>query len=392
MKILWVKSDFLHPTDRGGQIRTLGILKRLHQRHEIHYAALNIVQHPGDLSRTSEYCTKAYPIAHSAPMRESPAFWAQIVASLWAPLPHSVSRYRSKSMRNQIETLMRAEKFDSIVCDFLFSAPNLPDLSAAVLFQHNVEALIWKRQAGNAPTRLHKVFFEDQYRKMQRYEGEVCRTVKRVIAVSEEDARNMRSEYGAKRVAPIPTGVDIDYFAPPAAAASTADLIFVGSMDWIPNIYGVQWFVKEILPLIRKGRPGCSLVIAGRRPKPEVLRLAEKDSGIRITGTVNDIRPHLWTSGISVVPLKIGGGTRLKIYEAMAAGIPVVSTTVGAEGLDVRNGEDIHIADSPEDFAARCLELLNDNAASRRMANAAMEMVRSRYSWEIVSRKFEDLL
>jgi glycosyltransferase involved in cell wall biosynthesis len=139
-------------------------------------------------------------------------------------------------------------------------------------------------------------------------------------------------------------------------------------------------------------RPECSLVIAGRRPKPEVLRLAEKDSGIRITGTVDDIRPHLWTSGISVVPLKIGGGTRLKIFEAMAAGIPVVSTTIGAEGLDVRNGEDIHIADSPEGFAARCLELLNNSAVRCRMADAAMEMVRSRYSWEIVSRKFEDLL
>lgn len=227
---------------------------------------------------------------------------------------------------------------------------------------------------------------------MQRYEGEVCRAVKSVIAVSQEDANAMRSEYGARRVTAIPTGVDIDYFAPPEAAGPAADLVFVGSMDWLPNIYGVQWFVKEILPLIRKVRPACSLVIAGRRPKPEVLRLPEKDPGIRVTGTVEDIRPYLWTSGISVVPLKIGGGTRLKIYEAMAAGIPVVSTTIGAEGLDVRNGEDIHIADSPVDFAARCVELLNDTVAHRRMADTAMEMVRSRYSWEIVSRKFEDLL
>lgn len=154
MKILWVKSDFLHPTDRGGQIRTLGILKRLHQRHEIHYVALDIVQHPGDLTRTSEYCTKAYPIAHSAPTRESLAFWAQIGASFWTTLPHTVSRHRSNAMLHQIAALTRAQRFDSIVSDFLFPAPNLPDLGSAVLFQHNVEAVIWKgrrrmRQAGS---------------------------------------------------------------------------------------------------------------------------------------------------------------------------------------------------------------------------------------------------
>jgi glycosyltransferase involved in cell wall biosynthesis len=122
------------------------------------------------------------------------------------------------------------------------------------------------------------------------------------------------------------------------------------------------------------------------------LRLAEKDSRIRVTGTVNDIRPYLWESAVSIVPLRIGGGTRLKIYEAMAAKIPVVSTSIGAEGLDIRNGDDIHIAESPAEFAERCLALLDDPAARSRMADIAFSMVASRYSWEIVSRKFEELL
>jgi glycosyltransferase involved in cell wall biosynthesis len=392
MKILWVKSDFLHPTTKGGHIRTLETLKRLNRRHEIHYVALDLAEQPGGVERASEYCAKAYPIPHSVPARNTPGFWLQLGAGQFSRLPLAVSRYRSDPMKRQIEALTRREKFDSIVCDFLFPAPNMPDLGAAVLFQHNVEALIWKRQAVLAPSPLHRLYFRGQYNRMRRYEGEVCRAVKSVIAVSDADAEMMRSLYGAPRVAAVPTGVDLDYFAPPGEPAPAIDLVFVGSMDWMPNIDGIRWFADEILPIIRGARPDCSLTIAGRRPAPEVQRLAEKDPRIRVTGTVSDIRPYLWGSAVSIVPLRIGGGTRLKIYEAMAARIPVVSTTIGAEGLDIRNGEDIHIANSAAEFADRCLALLGDPAARTRMVNAAWEMLAARYSWEVVSRKFEELL
>jgi glycosyltransferase involved in cell wall biosynthesis len=391
MKILWVKSDFLHPTDRGGQIRTLETLKRLHRRHEIHYVALDLAQQPGGVERSSEYCTKTYPIPHSAPPKGTPAFWLQTCSGLFSPLPLVVQRYHSNRMRRQIETLMRTEKFDSIVCDFLVPAQNFPDLGSAVLFQHNVEALIWKRQAKNAPTLLHTAFFDGQYSRMHKYEGEVCRAVKSIIAVSDADAQTMRSLYGVSRIAWVPTGVDIEYFAPPGEPAPGADLVFVGAMDWLPNIDGIKWFVNHVLPLIRRRRPDCSLVIAGRRPMPDIRVLAE-NARIEVTGTLPDVRPCLWNSSVSIVPLRSGSGTRLKIYESMAAKVPVVSTTIGAEGLDIHNGEDIHIADSPADFAERCLALLDDPAARRRMADAAWTMVSSRYSWEVVSRRFEELL
>lgn len=392
MKILWVKSDFLHPTTKGGHIRTLETLKRLRLRHEIHYVALDLAEQPGGVERSQEYCTQAYPIPHSAPARGSLGFWMQVTAGLWSPLPLAVSRYRSEGMRRQIETLVRSQRFDSIVCDFLFAAPNMPDLGATVLFQHNVEALIWKRQVDIATSPPRELYLRGQYNRMLRYEGQVCRAAKNVIAVSEADAHTMRSLYGVSRIAAVPTGVDLDYFTPSSRPAPTADLVFAGSMDWMPNIDGIRWFVEEILPLIRKRRPDCSLLIAGRCPAPEIQRLAEQDSRIRVTGTVADIRPCLWESAVSIVPLRIGGGTRLKIYEAMAAKIPVVSTSIGAEGLDIRNGEDIHIADSPAEFAERCLALLGDPAARSRMADIAFSIVASRYSWEIVSRRFEELL
>jgi len=191
----------------------------------------------------------------------------------------------------------------------------------------------------------------------------------------------------------VPTGVDLDHFAPRSRMSQpTTDLVFLGSMDWRPNIDGVRWFAADILPLIRRRLPECSLAVVGRLPTPEIRRLADADARIQVTGTVPDVRPYLWESAVSIVPLRVGGGTRLKIYEAMAARVPVVSTSVGAEGLDVRDGENIALADSPEAFAERCLILLSDAEARRKQAQAAWEIVAACYSWEVVARKFEQLL
>ena len=395
MKILWVKADFLHPTTKGGRIRTFEILKRLHSRHEIHYVALDDPggrEQRGSLARTSEYCSKAYPIPHWAPAFHTTGFRMQAMGAMFSNLPLAVFRFRSEAMKRQIEILMRREKFDSVVCDFLFPTPNIPDLGSCVLFQHNVEAVLWRRLVEHAPSKLRRLYFGNQFRRLQPYEAAVCRAAKRVVAVSEPDARTMRSMYGVSRVAAVPTGVDLDYFRPLADVRRTADLVFIGSMDWEPNVDGVQWFVDKVLPLIRRKRPSCTLTIAGRMPGREIQRLARRDTRIHVTGTVPDIRPYLWGSSVSVVPLRIGGGTRLKIYEAMAAKVPVVSTTVGSEGLDVQNGETIQIADAPADFAERCVALLDDAAARRRLASVASDRISSCYSWEVVSRKFEELL
>lgn len=393
MKILWVKSDFLHPTTKGGQIRTLGILKSLHARHEVHYVAL---QGPGEtegVARSPEYCSFAYPVPQPAlPERGSLAFAGQLAAGLVSSLPVSVSRYRSGAMREQIAELERQHRFDCMVCDFLFPAPNLPDLSRCVLFQHNVEAVIWQRHVQNATNPASRLYLQLQAKRMARYEGEVCRAARKVIAVSEVDADTMRRNYGLPSVGVTPTGVDLEYFSPPADPAPLANLAFLGSMDWMPNIDGMEWFVREVLPLIRRRKPDCSLAIVGRKPPESIRRLAAEHPLVQVTGTVPDVRPWLWGSQVSVVPLRVGGGTRLKIYEAMAARIPVVSTAIGAEGLDVRNGENIYIADKPEEFAERCLALLGDSDARARVAGAAWEEISARYSWDAVSRCFERLL
>jgi glycosyltransferase involved in cell wall biosynthesis len=213
-----------------------------------------------------------------------------------------------------------------------------------------------------------------------------------IVAVSEEDAAAMRSLFGVTRVTPISTGVNLEYFAPPPDPAPFADIVFIGSMDWLANIDAVTWFVREVLPLIRRERPAIRLAVVGRTPSQEILKLAAGDPGILVTGTVPDVRPYLWGAKISIVPLRIGGGTRLKIYESMAAQTAVVSTSVGAEGLDVRHPEHISIADTARDLARQCLELLADPEERGRMAAAGRKLVSEKYSWELVARQFEPLL
>lgn len=392
MKILWVKSDFLHPTNRGGQIRTLEMLKCLHRRHEVHYVAFDDGKNPEGLQRSSEYCSRAYAVPHSVPPRRSVRFAGQLVQGLVLPLPVSVKRYTSNRMKRQIELLLKKEKFDSLVCDFLFPAPNIPDIGRAVLFQHNVESIIWRRHVEQAASRAKRAYFHLQARRMEAFERDICRHSGKVIAVSAVDSKTMGDLFGVKNVEAVQTGVDINYFQPPPQAESKADLIFVGSMDWLPNIDGVEFFTGEILPLIRKERPNCRVAIAGRRPTQAIQDLGRRDSSLIVTGTVADVRPYLWGSAVSIVPLRIGGGTRLKIFEAMAAKLPVVSTTVGAEGLPVTDGRHIAIADSAELFARRCLELLADRDRRQRMADDAWNLIAREFSWDAVTRDFEGML
>jgi glycosyltransferase involved in cell wall biosynthesis len=387
MKLLWVNSSFLHPTNRGGQIRTLEMLKQIHRRHEVHYAALADPSEPEGPARAGEYSTRSFPIPFRPVSKRSPKFALQLAGGLFSSLPLAIGRWRSPELQSTVERLMSQENYDAVVCDFLVTAVNFPDLRKAVLFQHNVETVIWKRHAETAASGLKQQFFRLQERRMLAFEAEATRKAAHVIAVSDKDAETMRELFGVSASA-IPTGVDTDYFRPPPNASGQG-LVFVGSMDWMPNIDGIQWFAKEVLPRIRARNQELSVTIVGRMPPPEIQQLAASDPYLKVTGTVPDVRPYLWNAAVSIVPLRIGGGTRLKIYEAMAAGTPVVSTTVGAEGLDVIDGETIALADSPEAFAGRCLDLVEDSGTMR---SQAMKMVASRYSWQQVAVQFEKLL
>ena len=214
-----------------------------------------------------------------------------------------------------------------------------------------------------------------------------------MITVSAEDSRFAREVYKLDNVlSDVPPGVDTEFFKPPAAPPPTAPrLAFLGSMDWLPNIEGVRWFVRNVYPAVKSAAPEARLRIIGRKPGAEIRSLADEDSSIEVTGTVDDVRPWLADASAMITPLLSGGGTRIKILEAMAFGTPVLSTTVGAEGLPFENGKHLLLADEPETFAAKCVELIRSAALREQIAIAARKEVVERYSWAAASRKFQDL-
>lgn len=392
MKILWVNANFLHPTTKGGQIRTLEMLRRLHRRHEVHYAAIEDQKAPEGMAKAGEYSTRAFPFRLDVVPKNSPRFVGQVVGGLFSSLPLAISRYYSREMERALAELMRREQYDKAVCDFLVSAVHFPRLERALLFQHNVETMIWRRHADHAGDALRRLYFKGQSNKMFAFEAQACRRAGHIAAVSEQDAETMRALFGVANVSAIPTGVDVDFFSPRSGAREDGDLVFVGSMDWLPNVDGVSWFVEEILPLIREKRPGCRVTVVGRTPPKKIVDLAANDKRVVVTGTVPDVRPYLWGARASIVPLRIGGGTRIKIYESMAARCPVVATTVGAEGLDVVHDQTVLLADRPQEFAEACLRLMEDEELRRRIASDGWELVRTRFSWDGVARRFEEVL
>jgi glycosyltransferase involved in cell wall biosynthesis len=396
MKILWVKTDYLHPTTKGGHIRTLEMLKCLNRRHEVHYLALgrDLAQDPKGEGprRATEYARQAADVGYQTAGKRSVHFAWELVRGLVDPVPVAVRRYDSAALRRRIGEQIARERYDHVICDFLAPAPNFARLEDCILFQHNVESMIWERHASTATHPLKRWYFQGQADRMSRYEAEVCRRVRHVIAVSEEDARQMRERFGLAEVSWVPTGVDLDYFAPPAPAEPRYDLVFVGSLDWMPNRDGLAWFRREIYPILRRERPDLRIAIVGREPDASLKSWAAEESGVTVTGTVPDVRPYLWAGQVSIVPLRIGGGTRLKIFEAMAAQVPVVSTTIGAEGLAVQAPEHIRLEDEPGRFAAACLELLNQPAERQRQALSGRTLVEREFSWDTVARRFESIL
>jgi glycosyltransferase involved in cell wall biosynthesis len=367
------------------------MLRRLHIRHEIHYAALSNPDEPEGVERAGEYSSQAFPVPFRPARKDSPRFAIELAGSLFSPLPLAVGRWRCRELERLVMRVVRDNSYDCVVCDFLVSAVNCPVLESAILFQHNVETVIWERHAESATDSVRKAYFRGQARRMLEFEAQACRRARRVITVSRTDAATITKRFGAACAA-VPTGVDVDFFRRPSGAPRGGGLVFAGSMDWMPNIDGISWFASEVLPRIRSRRSDVRVTVAGRTPPDSIRALAARDPFFYVTGTVPDVRPYLWGAEAAIVPLRIGGGTRLKIYEAMAAGLPVISTAVGAEGLDVTAGENIWIADHPGEFAERCVEAMESPEERRRISEAARQLVESRCSWESVTLEFERLI
>jgi sugar transferase (PEP-CTERM/EpsH1 system associated) len=392
--ILWIKTELLHPVDKGGRIRTYNMLRELVRTHRVTYLTLDDGDaSPDAVERAREYATEVVRVPFRTRPKRSAGFYAELVANLASPLPYAVAKYRSAAMRRAVEERVARGDVDVVVCDFLFPAIDVPSglPVPTVLFQHNVEAMIWERHAANARNPLARAYMGEQWRRMKAYERAECNRFDHVVAVSEVDRETFARDYGVEQVSAVPTGVDTDFFRPTGRVERRPhELVFTGSMDWLPNEDAILHFADAVLPLVRKRVPDATLTVVGRSPTPRVKALSQRDPAVEVTGSVPDVRPYLERAAAFVVPIRIGGGTRLKIFEAMSMGKPVVSTAVGAEGLPVVHGETALIADEPQAMADAVVSLLTDPESAATLGRRADEWVRAEFGWGRVAAIFAE--
>jgi glycosyltransferase involved in cell wall biosynthesis/peptidoglycan/xylan/chitin deacetylase (PgdA/CDA1 family) len=393
MKILWVKAGKLFPVDTGGKIRSYNILRRLAAANDVTF--LSYYGGRRDRAYEREVCERlpGTKVLYTA-ARDATTFERSLeyLRRLPCRAPFGVTKFTSREVERLLLAWLDEGRFDVAVCDFLGPTLNFPPKSSTpvVLFQHNVESILWQRHAEHATNPIKRVAWKLEAAKMAAYERAALGRFDHVIAVSEYDREQMKTMTREARISVVPTGVDLEQYRAAAGESATEPLVmFLGSMDWEANIDGVAYFCGEIWPQVKHAVPRARFRIVGRNPHPRIKQLAADD--IEVTGRVASVIEHLRQAAVFVVPLRIGGGTRLKIYEAMAMRKAVVSTTIGAEGLDVNHGRDILLADDPQTFADGVIELLRDPAKRMRFEAAAGEQA-ARYDWSMVTDRFEEAL
>jgi glycosyltransferase involved in cell wall biosynthesis len=392
MQILWVKMGGLWPSTTGGRVRSLQIISELARRHQVTVVTTHGAgDDPDGLERQLSHCHEVVSFPYSVPKLGSPAFPAAVARSWMSKYPVDLWKWREPQVRNKVRSLMDSGAIDLCVSDFLFAAANVPTGGPVpvVLFEHNVEYMIWQRLCALEQRPWRRALFEIEWRKLRAREADACRNADLTIAVSEDDRRRLEALAPGMRAASIRTGVDTNYFTPGGRPELTNRLVFSGSMDWHPNEDAVLYFADAILPRIRAEVPGVTLTVVGRNPTARLREAAER-AGIDVTGTVDDVRPSIGEAAVYVVPLRAGGGTRLKIFEALAMAKPVVSTTVGAEGLALEDGRHFIAADKPDTFADSVVGLLRNPERRRALGQAGRDLVKAYYSWPTIAREFEE--
>lgn len=387
MKVLFLAHLFPLPLDSGGKIKSFYTLRALAREHEVSVLAfLRTADEEKRISELRGIC----PNLELIPLRRGKLRQlADLGLSLLTNRSFIVSRDFRVQMRDAVRSAIDEFQPDVVHIDHLQMA-QFVDFDAGyktVLDHHNVESMIIKR-VGEAPgSPFVRLYSRIEWPKLQRYELDICRKCDRIITVSEEDKQTLASlEPSLDNIASVPIGVDVDYFDGVVRDPASSNILSIATMYWPPNVDSMLYFHKDILPLVRKEVPDCTLTIAGQRPVQSIQSLAS-DLGTRVTGYVEDSRDYARDCGVFIVPLRSGSGVRVKILNAMAMGLPVVSTSVGAEGLDVISGEHLLIADTPKDFAESVVRVLRDSDLAARLGQNARDQVRENYSWDTIGRR-----
>ena len=392
MRILLQTQVVPYPPDSGPKIKTYNVLRYLAERHDVHL--VSFVRTPAEEANAQALRRFCAGVA-TVPLRRSRARDAgYLLRSFVTGRPFLIERDASTAMRDTVWGMICRHDFDAVHADQLSMAQFAVDLPVPtrVLDEHNAVWTIVRRSARNEGPGPRRLLMELEWRRLRGYEGKVCRDFDLVTVVSTQDYLALAE--AAQSIFPtkvIPIAVDCDEMAFTPRTAEARELLSLATMFYPPNVEGVRWFATEVFPIVRGRLRDARLNIVGSRPPEEITRLQRPDSGIAVTGYVPDLDPVLRKCGVMVVPVRSGSGMRVKILEAFARGIPVVSTSVGVEGIDARPGEHLLVADTPEEFAEAVTLLLTEPARAALLAQRAREAVESRYDWRTALRGLDEV-
>lgn len=393
LHVVIVDEELPYPPTSGKRIRTLNLTLRLARRHRIAYVchrnadpaeareAADFFESHGVTVRTADW---------SPPPKSGPAFYARLAANLLSPLPYSAASHNSRPLRRTLREYAAAHPVDLWHCEWTPYVQAVRGLPAGrrLVVAHNVESVIWRRYFENESHPLRRWYVGRQWRKFERFERRVMGEVDRAVAVSGLDAERLRRDFGARRVDVVENGVDPAYFRPRAIRREPDRLLFLGSLDWRPNLDGARLLLERVFPAVRAAVPSARLCLVGRNP-PEWLRRQAAVPGVELHADVPDVRPYLSGCGLMVVPLRIGGGSRLKILESLATNTPVVSTRVGAEGLELEPGRHLTVVEDVDDLPKAIIRAVREPAEAQVQAERGREAVLRRYGWDALADQME---
>ena len=392
MKILFIDEEFPYPLNSGKRIRTFNLTRYLADHNDVSYLAYG--EENSDSFKHLKN-NKINPIAVEPPDREQSGikFYFRLFLNLFSSYPYIVTSHFTERFQNKLIQLIYQDNYDLVICEWSPYAIFLRDLknTKSVIVAHNIEASIWRRYEKNEKNIFKKIYISIQRKKVAKFEQSCFNWTNGATAVSKGEALEIKSYNVPYEPEVVDNGVDTEYFHPTDEPIDNNYLVLTGAMDWRPNQDASVYFTEEILPLIQEIKPNCKVAFVGRNPSRQVTDLT-KNKSVIVTGTVDDVRPYIAKSIVFIVPLRIGGGSRLKILEAMSMKKAVVSTSVGAEGLNITNKENIILADNPETFAQAVIDCIDNKSLNQKLANNGKALINSSYRWDILGEKFNNYL
>lgn len=388
-RLLFITCRLPFPLDDGWKIRTFNILKGLARSGYVIDLATFVrdEREKKHIEALAPYCHDVCTVVRAGGYKPAALLWG-----VFSSLPFSVFNYREEEMARAVARLAAKKAYDLVQIEDVVMAQYLPagHRGGKILDMHNVESHLLARYAAHERNPLKKFYAGLTAQKLRRYEAAVSGSFDAVTVCSAEDRGILARNGVASPIVVVPNGVDCAYYgeATEMAKAGEDRIVFVGSMDYHANISAALFFVRDIFPHILARHPQGVLYIVGKNPPAEILALAGPH--VVVTGAVVDVRPYVASAKVVVAPLLVGGGTRLKILEAMAMGKPVVSTPVGCEGIEVTDRENIYIEKEPLRFAETIMRLLADEGERRLVGETARRFVQSRYDWTIITQTMHE--